>query len=245
MADLQLSLLDDTGTTRPSGTRVLLTQSQLAAAFGLAPSTISRWPLQAVERRGREVYYDLREAIEHCVGELGRLDLQQERARLARVQTERQELQLARERGQLLPAADVEVVWCGYIANARARLLALPEVAAPRVVGETVVAATTILRGLVYDALEELAAYDPEDFSTVGAPPAQPQPDVSDPAPRQGGRQDRRKRSVVDAAGAPSTGAAPPQELEAAHAAPPGAGRVDPPRPATTFENERHDHAVD
>ena len=237
VADLQLSLLDDTGTTRPSGTRVLLTQSQLATAFGVAPCTVSRWPLQVAERHGREAYYCLREAIEYRIGELGHLDLAQERARLARVQTERQELALQRERGELLDADDVLQVWSTYIAVAKARMLALPDVAAARVVGVSVHEAAAILRQLVHEAQTELAEYNPDDFA-AGTMPASPESAGLDPAPRQGGRQDRRKRSVVDAAGAPSTGAAPPQELEAAHAAPPGAGRGDLPRPAIISTSE-------
>lgn len=200
----QLSLLEVGATTTwATGSRVLLTQGQIAAAFGLAPSTISRWPLQPVERRGREVYYDLAEAIRYRIGELGRLDLQQERARLARVQSERQELQLARERGELLPADDVERVWSLYIATARARMLTLPEVAAPRVAGATVPAAVFILRDLVYEALTELAKYDPDAFQPAPPPPdatgGEVAPEFGDTPPPAKARGRRRKAKTKKA----------------------------------------------
>ena len=182
--------------------RVMLPMHLVAAAFDVAPSTIGRWPLPTRVQRGRETLVDLREVVQYRLGELGGLDLTAERARLARVQAERQELALARERGALLEAGDVQAVWEQYIAHCRARLLALPDTAAPRVVSLDVRGAADILRELVYEALTELARYNPDHADD---PSASTQPDHLDPEPQTRVRQRRRKRRLVESDGTPST----------------------------------------
>jgi len=99
------------------------------------------------------------------------LSVTRERARLLCAQAEKAELEVAKTRGLLLDAGDVQSVWSKYISNARARLLSLPASAAPRVAGETVSIAADVIRVLVFEALDELAAYDPDDYAG-GDPPA-------------------------------------------------------------------------
>jgi phage terminase Nu1 subunit (DNA packaging protein) len=65
----------------------------------------------------------------------GNLDYTQERAKLTRLQAEKVTLELEQQRGKLLPLEMVIVAWQGQIANARARLLALPPKVASQVLG--------------------------------------------------------------------------------------------------------------
>ena len=90
---------------------------------------------QAV-RLGHDAY-DLGETVRRYVEHLrgtasGRggdehvLTLTGERARLARVQADAQELKNATSRGELVPAAEVERTWGDMLRQVRARILAVP-----------------------------------------------------------------------------------------------------------------------
>lgn len=122
-----------------------MTRKQLAELFAVTERTISTWQLEpdfpAPHRLGRSNLYDSpavlrwwrdREIGRLIEGEDGRmLDLSQERARLAKVQADRQTLLLERERGALVSVDLVgELVGREY-ATVRTRLLALPSKLAP------------------------------------------------------------------------------------------------------------------
>lgn len=64
----------------------------------------------------------------------GKLDLVEERARLASNQADKVELEVATMRGELIPAEEVVKQWGGMISAARAVLLALPSKVAPKAI---------------------------------------------------------------------------------------------------------------
>jgi len=68
----------------------------------------------------------LREVAAARGGETAILDLTQERARLARVQGDGQELKNQVVRGELVAAADVEREWSGILREVRAGMLTVP-----------------------------------------------------------------------------------------------------------------------
>ena len=68
----------------------------------------------------------LREGAAGRGAEYGSLDLTSERARLARAQSEKVEMQNLEMRGELIPAGAVEAKWTEMAAAMRAKLLALP-----------------------------------------------------------------------------------------------------------------------
>jgi phage terminase Nu1 subunit (DNA packaging protein) len=109
--------------------------------------------LHAVVRAGVEVL-----AKRQAGGE-DDLDINAERARLAKEQADAQQMKNDVSRGQLVPRPDVVVGMQVAFAAARARLLSLPTKAAPLLVGlETPTAARDILTDLVNEACGELAA---------------------------------------------------------------------------------------
>lgn len=101
----------------------------------------------------------------------GRLVLEHERARLAKANSDRAELQLERERGRLLPADEVVTGWQEAIGRARALLLGVPVTAgselmimatkhardAGEVAPEFQVEARQLLTSLIDSALNELS----------------------------------------------------------------------------------------
>lgn len=86
----------------------------------------------------------------------GGLDLVAERARLAKAQADRQELELAVRRGQLVDAQDVRQRFAQLVTAAKTKLLGLPSAAKGRIPTLTV-RDVDALDDLVRQALEELA----------------------------------------------------------------------------------------
>ncbi|MGR3495209.1 hypothetical protein [Citreimonas sp.] len=86
------------------------------------------------------------------------LDLTAERARKAKEEADRLEMQNARERGELLARGDVDAAVVGAFARVRARLIGVPSKVAPLVVSmENPAEAEGTIRSAVYEALKELA----------------------------------------------------------------------------------------
>jgi phage terminase Nu1 subunit (DNA packaging protein) len=88
----------------------------------------------ALDAREFGLWLERRVLEQHGVTEDGEaLDLSAERARLARAQADKTELELAELRGEHVRITDVTDAWSQHIAAVRAKLLALPSKAAPQV----------------------------------------------------------------------------------------------------------------
>ena len=88
-----------------------------------------------------------------------RLDLTQERAKLAKKQQEKTALQVEEMRGELVPAGEVSREWNSMVANCRAKLLSLPVKAASALVGcDSLPQVQKILNSHITEALSELAS---------------------------------------------------------------------------------------
>ncbi len=196
----------------------------LSTELGLDRRTIAK-RLEGVapaEGEGRSARYRMAEAAVAIWGRAGGggasasgsgepLDLTAERARLAKFQADKTELEVAVLRGDLIPGEVVKATWGDYIAAARAKLIALPSTAAPRVAGGTLREVELELRDLVHQALAELKDYDPADYQPgrgrtadagVGADDgAAAEADgqrVGGRPPRAQSRKQRRARQVED-----------------------------------------------
>ena len=90
------------------------------------------------------------------------MDGRQQRARLAKLQADRVELEIQRERGQLVDAESIKVAYVTLVTQARNRLLAVPGAAKGHMPHLTVDEVET-LEGLIAAALEEVADGDDED----------------------------------------------------------------------------------
>jgi phage terminase Nu1 subunit (DNA packaging protein) len=161
-----------------------LTKQQVAELCRVTVRTVTTWQSEPdfpqPERRGRVNIYDGAAVAEWWkTQEIGRLiegddgeflDLAQERAKLARVQAHRQQLLLAKERGEAVAVEDVAAIVGDQFSSVRARLLAIPAKCAPLVhTADSVQAIRAVLEESVHDALAELS----EGTITPGAVPAE------------------------------------------------------------------------
>lgn len=112
------------------------------------------------------------------------LDHTQERARLAKSQRRKLEIETDVLRGRLLEREQVEGMLGAAITAARARLLSIPAKAAPTLVMMSEGEIQEALTQYIHDALNELAAASPEsvegpastDSQSVGGPEADAKP---------------------------------------------------------------------
>ena len=143
-----------------------LTVTELAAAFHVTEKAIRDWTARGMplaragaQGRGRRAYYDLGACVDWYFGaNHQRLNLEAERARLAKEQADKTALDNELRRGRLVDVEEVAQLWTDLVAAARARLLAMPTKLGPTLVNtpDPAVVAETIRRE-VYSALDELA----------------------------------------------------------------------------------------
>jgi phage terminase Nu1 subunit (DNA packaging protein) len=89
-------------------------------------------------------------------------DWQKHRARLTAAKADMAEMQAAILKGTVHEARAVEAVWTDHLMACRAKLLAMPKKLAPRVHGtEKLTAIEAEIEAAIVEALNELAAYDP------------------------------------------------------------------------------------
>jgi phage terminase Nu1 subunit (DNA packaging protein) len=93
------------------------------------------------------------------------LDLKKEKTLLTRANRQKVELEIQIMRGELHRSEDVQRVMNDMLGAFRARCLAIPTKAAPRLIAETDIAIIQdTLRKEIYEALSELSGYDPNVF---------------------------------------------------------------------------------
>ena len=141
---------------------------RLAAELEIDPRTLEKKlagcpQIQPKDKRIKRAYR-LRDVLDHLVasrtGE--KLDLVAEQARAAKGRADTYELNLARERGEMLPLDEVMMVWESAALATRAKLLALPTKCAPLVIGLDRIP-------LVRDVLERLESEDAGDIPVSGS----------------------------------------------------------------------------
>ena len=146
-----------------------LNRSDTAQKLNVSLTTLDDWRRKGCPhtKTGKQVFFnldDLNEWLNTRSG--GELDYTQERAKLTRLQAEKVTLELEQQRGNLLPMELVIAAWQGHIANARAKLLALPPKAASQVLGmESYLEVEQAIRDIIYEALDKLAGDDvPKEY---------------------------------------------------------------------------------
>jgi len=137
------------------------TQIELAEWTGYTRQTIAK----IIERKAIPWPCDLKTGVQGVVqyarGEsstVDDLDLTAERARLAKEQADKHELENAKTRGELIVTEDAMKAWGAVVQRVRSRLLSIPSKAAPLLIGikRTSEAKDTIEK-LVCEALDELS----------------------------------------------------------------------------------------
>jgi hypothetical protein len=123
-----------------------VSQTRLATLIGVAPKTLTAWgkeaipiPIAARGRGSRPHTYHVPSVVawllERAAVGRDRLELEQERARLAAHQADAQEMKNLSSRGELAPVEELADSLGRTILHCRTRLLGLPTELAPLVIG--------------------------------------------------------------------------------------------------------------
>jgi terminase small subunit / prophage DNA-packing protein len=148
-----------------------LSQAQIAALFGVAPRTVREWHEKGLPRKGNGTY-DAPECVAwyvaYCTGD--DLDLNREKARLAKAQADKTEMANAVQRGELVPQERAREDVGEYIDACRKRLTNVPSHVEQQLDAETARRVVPIVRERIYEAVAELRDWRP----SVARQPGQP-----------------------------------------------------------------------
>jgi phage terminase Nu1 subunit (DNA packaging protein) len=145
----------------------------VAAVLGVTTRRVQQLAAEGIIAKPERAKYDLVKCVQGYIrflqerstvdqsGEQPAFDGKKERARLTKAQADKEELEVAALRGDLVAADQEAAVWTAYLANVRAKLLAIPHKIAPRVLIVTDLAeAQGLIEGEIHECLKELAEGD-------------------------------------------------------------------------------------
>ena len=147
---------------------------ELAEILNVSERTLTDWqkqgmPHQVATAKGHANTYITGDVIgwlnERNTGS-DDVDLNHERALLARAQREKTQLEVDRLKGLSIDADVVEKVWTGMMMNARQKILGLPSKITPQIFGADQPTINSTLTRELHEALRELSEYDPEQYAS-------------------------------------------------------------------------------
>ncbi len=134
----------------------------LADVLGLTRRRVQQLVKTGVIARVSRGKYDLRQSVQAYIAFLQRsgssMNYHDAKAKRETAEASMAEMRLRQMRGDLLPREVVEDEVARCISNCKSRFLGLPTKAAPVVIGMDEAAAKTILKEMIYEALDELSA---------------------------------------------------------------------------------------
>lgn len=157
-----------------------VTAEQLAELFDLSKVRIHQLLTEGIVKKFERGRFDLLESVRGYVGFLKRRKTNQydsdeddgnnygkHRSRLTKSKADIAEMQAEAMKGTFHEAAAVEAVWTDMLMNCRSKLMAMPTRLAPKLRQESELAVVQdILEIALTEALNELAAYDPDRITS-------------------------------------------------------------------------------
>lgn len=152
---------------------MVVNQAELAQIMGVSKQTISAWqeeglPVATRGVRGRPNSYDTAKVVKWFAARESGKSEETQKDRLSRVQADRIEMEMAHQRGELVPAAEIAPAWSGIVIAVRQALLAIPAGVAPLLAqadGQDEI--RTLLEEAIADALTKLSATDERGIGEV------------------------------------------------------------------------------
>lgn len=139
-----------------------LTQSEIAALFSVTTRAVRDWAEEGIPRNADGTYPGPAVVAWYCAREGGSLlDYTAERARLAKAQADKTEIENAVRCGDLSVTARIVEWYGGMVADAKNRLLQIPDAIGQQLDPETARRVVAHARQLIHEALAELARGGP------------------------------------------------------------------------------------
>jgi phage terminase Nu1 subunit (DNA packaging protein) len=142
---------------------------QLAEILGVSETTLGEWqraglPYRRAKVKGKRNAYDTKEVIDWLIArERPSTAAESSRDRLARLQADQIEIDLAARRGQTVPVSQIEPEWTELVIGARTSLLNVPARVAPLIASmDDPDSIRELLEEQIGDGLARLARDDDE-----------------------------------------------------------------------------------
>ena len=155
----------------------IVNQRELSEITGVSQVSLWTWgkegmPVLRTGATGEENQYDTEAVIRWMIDrEVARLGVVDQKDRLARLQGDKIEMELAGSRGELVPAAAIEPTWSSIVTAVRQAALALPVRLAPLLEATPGVdAKRALIEEEVHDVLQKLSTYEHAGPDDDGAP---------------------------------------------------------------------------
>lgn len=161
-------------------------QEQIAALFGVSPKTITEWqvigfPVAVQGGPGVASEYDAPSCIAWLVDrEVRKVRAESPKDRLSRLQGDKIEQEMLRERGLLIPADQIEPLWASAVLAAREFLRGEPPRLASLSIGLDKPAVEQLLRASFDDCLKQLSDWRAPDDDDDDDPEAEDRGDEED-----------------------------------------------------------------
>lgn len=143
----------------------IVNQRELSEILGITAKSLSLWqkdgmPVALETENGLSNQYDTEQVIAWYVArEVAKGAKETEKDRLARLQGDKIELEIAEKRHELVPASEIEPAWVSMVLATRQALLSLPARVAPLLAQlDGADPIRELLREEIEDALTQLAA---------------------------------------------------------------------------------------
>jgi phage terminase Nu1 subunit (DNA packaging protein) len=147
--------------------------STIAKLFNLTERRVQQLASDGVIPKSTRGKYDLVASVRGYISflqdrafgkDIAPVDAHNERTRLLKAQADKTELEVKTITGELIPAADIEAEWASLVVAFRSRMLVLPTRGAHQICGlQDSRNIEQALKELVYEALNELSLYEPQE----------------------------------------------------------------------------------
>lgn len=150
-----------------SKNQILVSRKQVAEFFGVAPNTISHWKRQGLDAEVKRGVYDLKKVFDWWLGhrvvqdEDAKAKKDKWEAELKEARAQLEKLKLERERGELIPRAEIAKLWAARVHEVKTGLLSLVRKLPPRLEGLTKQEMAAVIEDEIYTLLERYARQGP------------------------------------------------------------------------------------
>ncbi len=190
----------------------IFNRKDTAKIFGISTESLSKWvhkgcPVEG--KKGRELQLYLPDVVawrlDRVTDNVEALDLQKERARLAKEQADKTAMENEERRGNLVDVTKIAPLWANLAASIKTKFLSIPTKAAPLVMGcKTLPETKEALEHLIHDTLRDLSATAPgiiaagDSAESNEAAPKVDSKRVGGRKKKAQPRKQRRTRAVAD-----------------------------------------------
>jgi terminase small subunit / prophage DNA-packing protein len=151
----------------------IVNKQRLSKILGKSERTLTEWqkegmPIKKAGERGQSNTYDTEKVIDWLLKRASDSEGEMEKAklRLIMAQAEMEELKVKEKKEELISLEKMKYLWANVLGSFRSRVLSIPTRLTPQImIHKDPKKIERLIKDALYEALNELAEYDPESNS--------------------------------------------------------------------------------